>query len=162
MFDWMTNAAGNDDIAPYLTLAGGGFSAASSIMAGNENAKLERANAAIAGTQARSETQTGAEQAELYRQHLNATLGRQEAQIGGSGITASGSALRSLEATSILGAQDISRIQTNAARKAWGYETTQAGDLLKAGQSTARGGADAFGQLITSGARAYGQWQSTN
>ena len=82
MFDW-TNQAGNDDISPYLTTAGGGFSAASSLMASQESARLLRANATIAGLQGHSQNQAGAEQAELYRQHLDATIGRQEATVGG-------------------------------------------------------------------------------
>lgn len=157
MFDW-TNQAGNEDISPYLTAAGGGFSAASSLLAANESAKLLRANASIAGMQGQSENEAGAEQAELYRQHLNATIGKQEAAVGGSNVTMSGSPLRSLETTAMLGAQDVARIQTNAARKAWGFQTTQAGDLLRAKMATATGDMNAFGGLITSGARAYGQW----
>lgn len=160
MFDWMTNQAGNDDIAPYLTAAGGGFSAASSLMASQESQRLLRANAGIAGLQARSESEAGAEQAELYRQHLNAMIGKQTASVGGSNVTMSGSPLRSLENTAMLGAQDIGRIQTNAARKAWGFETTQQGDLLHASQAGATGINNAIGGLITSGAKAYGQWSS--
>lgn len=160
MFDWMTNQAGNEDVSPYLTAAGGGFSAASSLMASQESAKLLRANAAIAGMQGQSENQAGAEQAELYRQRLNAKIGTQEAAVGGSNVTMSGSPLRSLETTAMLGAQDIGRIQTNAARKAWGFVTTQQGDLLRAQQAGATGVNNAIGGLITSGAKAYGQWSS--
>lgn len=159
MFDW-TNQAGNDDISPYLTAGGGGFSAASSLLASQESARLLRANASVAGMQARSENEAGAETAELYRQHLNATIGRQQAAVGGSNVTMSGSPLRSLETTAMLGAQDIGRIQTNAARKAWGFDVTQSGDLLRANQATATGVNNAMGGLITSGAKAYGQWSS--
>jgi hypothetical protein len=144
--------------APYLTAAGGGFSAASNLMAAQQSAKLLRANAAIAGMQGQSQNQTGAEQAELYRQHLNATIGRQEATVGGSNVTMSGSPLRSLETTAMLGAQDVGRIQVNAARRAWAFDTTQQGDLLKANQTTSAGVNNVLGGLITSGARAYGQW----
>jgi hypothetical protein len=144
--------------APYLSLFGGGLSAAGSLFAGNASAKLARENAAISGEEAQSESEAGAEQAELYRQHLEATLGKQGASIGGANITTSGSALRSLENTQYLGAQDIARIQTNAARKAWGFQTQQAGDLYRAKQDIAQGGLGALGSLITSGARAYGQW----
>lgn len=158
MFDWMTNSTGDPDLAPYLTLTGGAFGATSSILAGDQSAKLLRANAAIAGMQGRSENEAGAEQAEMFRQRLNQTLGKQEASIGGSNVTMSGSPLRSLQNTALFGAQDISRIQTNAARKAWGFDTTEQGDLERAAQAKDTGSMNAFGGLITSGARAYGQW----
>jgi hypothetical protein len=162
MFDWMTNQEGDSDVAPYLTAAGGGFSAASTLMASQESARLLRTNAAISGLQAQSENQSGAESAELYRQHLNETIGKQAAAVGGSNVTMSGSPLRSLETTAMLGAQDIGRIQTNAARKAWGFQTTQAGDELRAQQATTAGESNTFGQLITSGAKAYGNWMDNS
>jgi hypothetical protein len=121
-----------------------------------------RANAAIAGEQMQSTQEAGAEQAELYRQHLNATIGRQTAQVGGSNLTMSGSPLRSVENTAYLGAQDISRIQTNAARKAWGFQVQEEGDLFRAKQEQQAGTFNALGSLITSGSRAYGQWSDPN
>lgn len=154
----LTNSAGFDDDAPYLTLLGGGYQAAAGLQASRASAGLMRDNAAIAGMQAQSEQEAGAQQAELYRQHLNQTLGRQGASIGGGNITTSGSALRALETTAELGQQDISRIQLNAARKAWGFQVQQAGDNYRAQQDTAAGNLNALGGLITSGARAYGQW----
>ena len=144
--------------APYLTALGGGYAAASTLMAAQESARQQRANAAIAGLQARSESRAGAEQAELYRQHLDATLGKQAASIGASNVTVSGSPLRALANTTQLGAEDISRIQANASRKAWGFEVQQQGDLVSAKQTAAAGVANTIGGLITSSARAYGQW----
>lgn len=154
------NPPGPTNYGPALTMAGGGFAAASRYNAGQDSAALLRANASIAGMEAQSENQAGAEQAQLYRQHLNQRLGQQGAAIGGSNVTTSGSALRSLETTSMLGAQDIARIQTNAARKAWGFQVTQQGDLTRAGMAGRAGTMGAIGGLITSGARAYGQWSS--
>jgi hypothetical protein len=142
----------------YMTMAGGGFTAASQYMAGKDSASLLRANAAIAGMEGRGENQAGAETAELYRQHLQQRVGTQAASIGGSNLTTSGSALRSLETTSMLGAQDIARIRTNAARKAWGFDVTQQGDQVRAQNASNAGTNAAIGSLITSGARAYGMW----
>ena len=159
MFDF-TNSEGNTDYAPYLSLFGGGFSAASTMLASTQSAKLMQENAAIAGEQARSSNQAGAEQAEILRQNLNQKIGRQEAQVGGSGLTMSGSPLRSIENTAYFGAQDVARIQTNAARRAWGFQVTQAGDELRAQEAKQAGVMNTFGGLITSGARAYGQWTS--
>lgn len=146
---------------PYLSLLGGGMQFGASMAAGGANAALARANARIAGYQARSESEMGAEQAELYRQHLNATLGKQAAQVGGANVTMSGSALRSLSTTAELGARDIAQIQTNAARKAWGFEISQQGDLARANWDKQAGLYQGLGSLITAGARSYGQWQST-
>lgn len=159
MFDF-TNSEGNTDYAPYLTAFGGGFAAASGLMASNSSARLMGANADIAGEQARSTNQAGAEQAEIMRQRLNQNIGRQEASVGGSGLTMSGSPLRAIENTAYFGAQDISRIQTNAARRAWGFQVTQAGDQFRQGEAQSAGTYNALGSLVTSGARAYGQWNS--
>jgi hypothetical protein len=150
--------AGYTNWGPYLSLLGGGMQFGASMAQGGANAALARAQASITGLQARGEAEAGAETAELYRQHLTATVGKQQAQIGGANVTTSGSALRSLATTAQLGAQDIVRIQTNAARKAWGFETTQAGDLARAGWEQKAGTLQGLGALITSGARAYGQW----
>lgn len=155
-----TNQAGYTDYGPYLTLLGGGWQFGSAMAQGNASAALTRTRAVMAGMQGRSELEMGAEQAELYRQHLNQTLGKQTAQVGGSGVTMSGSALRSLETTSELGARDIAQIQLNAARKAWGYQTTQAGEEALAGYQQRAGLMSGLGGLITSGARAYGQYSA--
>ena len=147
---------------PYLTAAGGGYAAASTLLASQQSAKLLQANAGIAELQARSENQAGAEQADLYRQHLDATLGKQAAAVGASNVTMSGSPLRALANTAQLGAQDIARIQTNASRRAWGFDTSAAGDLVRADQAKSAGINNAVGGLITSGARAYGSWSLDN
>lgn len=148
--------------APYLSALGGGWQAGAALSSASTNASFMRANAAVAGFQAQSEQQTGAQQAEMYRQHLEQTLGKQAAQVGGANVTMSGSALRSLAQTSSFGAQDIQRIQLNAARKAWGFQVSQEGDLAKAGYEQKAGDMNAMGSLITSGARAYGQWNTGN
>lgn len=145
---------------PGITLAGGGFAAASQIIAGEQSAALLRANAGIARTQASGEITAGAEQAEMYRQHLATAVGDQIARTGGSGLTQSGSPLRNLERTEMLGAQDIQRIQTNAARKAWGFGVSAAGDEVRASMASRAGITSGLGSLITSGARAYGAWSA--
>ena len=155
-----TDSGGNQDYSPYLTMFGGGLAATSQFTAGKESSALMTANAGVAGLQAKSELEMGAEQAELYRQHLERRLGTQAAAIGGAGITTSGSALRALTSTSYLGAEDLARIQTNAARKAWGFDVTQQGDLARAKMASNAGTNNALGSLITSGARAYGQWNT--
>ena len=157
MFDF-TNSSGSTDYSPYLTAFGGGMNTAANFIAARQSAGLMRQNAAVAGLQAESEQRAGALQAEMYRQHLNQTIGRQTAAVGGANITMSGSALRSIENTAQFGAQDIARTQLNAAQKAWGFQTQQAGDLYKAKQEAAAGGMSTLGGLITTGARAYGQW----
>jgi hypothetical protein len=160
MFNF-TNSSGDTDFAPYLSLLGGGMTAGAQFAAGSQSASLLRANASIAGLQAQGEQQAGAEQAEVFRQRLDQTLGKQQAQIGGAGLTRSGSALRSLENTASFGAQDIARTQLNAARKAWGFDVTQQGDLARASMASSAGTMQGIGSLITSGARAYGQWSAT-
>lgn len=155
------NSSGYTDWAPYLSMLGGGMQFGASLAQGKANAALARANAQVAGMQAQSEQRAGAAQAEMYRQRLNQTIGKQAAAVGGSGVTMSGSALRSLSTTSEIGAEDIARIQLNAAQKAWGYETQEAGDLARANWESQAGLMQGLGSLITSGSRAYGQWGRT-
>lgn len=161
MFDF-TNSNGNTDYSPYLTLFGGGFSAMANQTAASQSASLMRANAGIAGAQAQSTQEAGAESAEMQRQALNQKIGRQEASVGGSNLTLSGSPLRAIENTAYFGAQDIARTQTNAARRAWGFQVSQQGDLFRASQDQQAGMFNTMGSLITSGARAYGQWSNPN
>lgn len=158
MFDF-TNSSGNTDYSPYLSLFGGGFTANADLTSATQSAKLMQANAAIAGQQARSTNEAGAEQAQILRQNLAQKIGTQQAQVGGSGLTMSGSPLRAIENTAYFGAQDLARIQTNAARKAWGFGVTQAGDQFRANQDKTAGTFNAIGSLITSGAKAWGQWK---
>lgn len=161
MFDF-SDQSGNTDYSPYLSLFGGGYSAMGILNSSRASAGLQKDNAAIAGLESQSAQEKGAEQAELYRQHLNATIGRQQAQVGGSNLTMSGSALKAVENTASLGAQDIQRIQTNAARRAWGFQVQQQGDLYRANEDKSAGVFGSVGSLITSGARAYGQWSDPN
>jgi hypothetical protein len=152
------NEAGQTDYATYLSLLGGGLSSMSQLIAGSQTASLLRANANVAGLQAQSTIQAGSQNAEIMRQRLNQTLGRQQAQIGGAGLTQSGSALRALQNTAMFGAQDIQRTQLDAARKAWGFQVSAIGDEQRATLASNQGKFGALGSLITSGARAYGQW----
>jgi len=96
----------------------------------------------------------------MFRQNLAQKIGTQEAQVGGSGLSMSGSPLRAIQNTAYFGAQDLARIQTNAARRAWGFDVTQAGDQFKAQQAKTSGIFSGVGSLITSGARAYGSWDN--
>lgn len=159
MFDF-TDQSGKTNYAPYLTLFGGTLGAASRMVAASQSAALMRANARVAGMQAQSALESGKEQADIYRQKLGQTLGAQHAAIGGANITTSGSALKSLEATSQIGAEDIARIQLDAARKAWGFNIDQQGDLLRAKEQQSAGVMSGIGDLITTGAKAYGQWHT--
>ena len=144
-----------------LSAAGSLASTTSKYLAQTASAKLMKQNAAIAGAQAQSEAAAGADQAEVYRQHLDATLGKQRAQIGGSNVTVSGSPLRALANTASIGSQDISRMQLNSMRKTWGFEVQQAGDLYRAKEDQNSADSALVGGLITTGARAYGQWSTT-
>lgn len=155
-----TDQSGTTNYAPFLTMLGGGMSAVGTLNSASTNAMLMRANAAVAGMQAQSTQQQGAAHAELYRQQLEQRLGKQAAFIGGSNVTTSGSALRALSGTAEVGAQDIGRIQVAAAQKAWGFQVSQEGDLARADAESKAGTANAIGGLITSGARAYGQWDT--
>lgn len=150
----------DENLAPYFTLGGGGFGAMSQLIAGQDSESFLKANAAIAGMQAQGELEAGSENAELYRQHLVQRMGVQGAQIGGANITTSGSALRDLESTAYLGAQDMARIQANAARKAWGFQVTEAGDLTRANMAGAAGENNAVGTAISASAKAWGQWNT--
>lgn len=160
--DPSSSAARMKRLATDLTAFGGTMNAVSGYESARTSAALMRQNAGIAGMQAQSATQSGAENAELYRQKLNQTLGRQAASIGGSNLTMSGSALKSVENTSELGNEDISRIQLDAARRAWGFQVQQVGDLDRARAEQSAGTDALFGNLINTGQKAWGQWNTPN
>ena len=143
---------------PYLTGAGGVVSALAAIQQGRTTAQLMKVNASIAGAQAASESDAGAQQAEQYRQHLNQVLGKDAAAVGASNLTMSGSPLRALSSTAQIGATDIDRIMANSSRKAWGFRVQQASDLYRSKEASTGGWMNGLGGLITTGARAYGQW----
>lgn len=160
-------AGGGDDssssptnYAPYLTLLSGGMAAGADFSSGSQTSALMKANAAVAGLQAKSAVQSGAENAEMMRQRLAQTLGKQQAQVGGAGLTRSGSALRSIETTAEFGARDIAQTQLNAARKSWGFSVDQTGDLAKASMDQSASNFQGVGALITTGAKAFGQWSA--
>lgn len=141
-----------------LTAAGGGFTAMSQYNAGQATAMLQRANAGIAGAQAQSELQAGAENIGVKQQQVQRQIGAQQAATGASGIASYGSPLKVQEDTAMLGAQDVERMRINSLRKAWGFSVQQTGDQLRSELASKQGDASAVGTLITSGARAFGRY----
>lgn len=136
--------------------------AASQYNAGQATASLQRANTQIAQYSASGEAQAGAEQASIYRQHVNRVIGSEQAATGASGVASYGSNLAVQQSTAMIGAQDLERIRVNAQRKAWGFEVQGAGDELRGKLAAGAGTMGALSTLVTSGAAAYGDWSKVH
>lgn len=87
--------------------------------AANYNAQVQQNNALVAGQNADLQTQLAEREAANIRLKTGRVLGQQQAALGKSGITNTGSALDVAEDTSISGALDASNAQYNGMIQAW-------------------------------------------
>jgi len=156
--DLNVSGPGRSAIGMDLTAAGAGFQAGADIGAGSATAHLQMLHAQLAGYQAQSEVEAGKEEADVYRQHLDRTIGAQTAAVGASGVAAYGSPNAAIESTAKIGAQDLERMRLNSMRKAWGFQVQQAGAEQEAKYAEAGGFAKGAEALLTGGAKAYGQF----
>lgn len=114
--------------------AAGAYSAAAQADAQKKSldyqAQVAANNAKIAAWQRSDQLQQGEVEAHAAMQKQGALLSAQRASLAANGVDAtdSGSALDLLASTKFLGAQDVNTIQSNAARKAWGYDVVGSND----------------------------------
>jgi hypothetical protein len=89
----------------------------------NYQARVDANNAKIAEYQRSATLQQGEEQAQQAMAQRAQLIGKQRAALTSNGVDLnSGSAVDLLASTEFLGQQDVNQIQSNAARKAWGYD----------------------------------------
>lgn len=101
-------------------------------------AQVATNNAVIAGRNAEMETQSGEVQASNQEMKTRAAVGAAMASEGASGVdVGSGSFVSSRGALGELGMQDALTIRSNAAKRAYAYQTQQSNFTAQAGLDTA-------------------------
>lgn len=150
-----------------LTVVGGLFSAASSVMAGNAQAAAAKSEAAMAEQNARmAERQgiealkSGAREEERFKQQARQFQSSQRTAIAASGVQLSGSALNVLADTAQGIEQDAEAIRFNTLKDKWGFDVqrTNFKNQAHAARATARNARTAgwiggFTSLLGTGAQ---------
>lgn len=118
-------------------------------------------NQNLANAQADDALLRGTIEESKYRRQIAQVIGGQKAAFGARNVAVTGTALDLLGDTAQQGEENALTIRNNAAREAWGYRN-QASEASRwgANQSNNANG-KAIGTLLTSGSKAYGQWQGT-
>jgi hypothetical protein len=129
--------------------------------AGQTRSQLYRTNAAIAGQQAQSEAEAGSVNETAERMKGTALTGQQVAQIGGSNLQQGGTPAQVVAGTAMVSEMNALQTRNNALRKAWGFQVQQASDQFQSKEASKAGDFSGAGSILTGGAKAYGQYQST-
>ena len=136
--------------------AGGILKGVSQISSGDTKANLERANAAIADQQAKSEIASGAYNANLAREKSRQVTGAQVAGIGANNLQQGGTPALVVANTARAGEEDALMVQNNALRRAWGFEVQGASDRFQASQDKLGGMLSGLGSFVSAGATIAG------
>jgi hypothetical protein len=134
---------------------GGGIKAGSQIAAGDERAGLERANAQIAGAQAKSEEQSGAYDANLVRQRGAKVAGQQISAIGANNLQQAGTPSTVVADTARATEMSALTTNNNALRRAWGFEVQGASDTEQASLAQQGGILSGIGSLAGTAGSLY-------
>ena len=140
-------------------LIGAGVQAGQDHKNAQQSEKVAEHNAQVSELQAQDTLNNASVMEQQYRRQIAKMIGTQRAVIGANNVEASGSALKLLEDSAQLGAEDITTIRNNASRQAWGYrnqasEASRIGGIQAGNQNAA-----ALGSLLTGAANAYGTWK---
>jgi hypothetical protein len=126
-------------------------------------AEVARINAGTAGWNAKQTMQAGEVAAANKGLQTRAQIGAMKAGQGASGVDVNtGSALDTRVGTSAIGMTDARTITSDAAKRAYGYETNQASFLGEANQAEEAGNIGAISSLITgisSVSNDFAKWQ---
>lgn len=136
-----------------------GIAAASAIQQGKAaqaaadyNAEVDKNNAAIRQSQADDALKRGDIEEQRHRVRISQKVGEQRSALAGSGVELdSGSALDVIGDTSYVGAQEISDIQQNARREAFGYQVGATDALASSRLNKASGKNAASASILTAG-----------
>lgn len=137
--------------------ASGAAGAVSEYRTGEQNQRIANMNAGLADQQAKDAIARGTVAELQLRRNTRRLIGSQRASAAASGVVVdSGTAGAIVSDTQMLAEQDAETIRNNAAREAWGYKV-QAQDYRYKGQLAMKEGKDqAWGTILTSGAKLYG------
>lgn len=145
-------------VSSFAAIAGALTQSAAFRAQGDYEASIARTNAAIARLQARQTIEAGSAAASRENLKTQATAGAVRAAQGASGVSVNGGSAQLVQnAIRGVGAQDEITIRTNAARRAWGFETAALQDSFKGKFATLTAKNAANQTLLTGGLKAiYG------
>lgn len=141
-----------------LTAAAGLEKGVAQYEAGETRAKLLRANQDIANEQAQSEAAAGAYNESLVRMRGAAVEGQQVAQIGANNLQQGGTPSQVVAGTRMVNEMDALQTRNNALRRAWGFQVQGASDAFQATQAARAGVGEAFGSILSGGAKSYEEY----
>lgn len=141
-----------------MTLADAFLGGAIGYRAGRTRGALFRANADIAGMQARSEMDAGAYAENIARMHGAALEGQQVAQIGANNLQQAGSPAQVVADSARLSEINALETRNNALRRAWGFEVQSESDRFQAKQAERGGVMDLAGSILSGGVKAFDEY----
>lgn len=144
-----------------LTAASGLMQGVGAYEAGQTRSQLYRTNAQIAGEQAQSELAAGAYNESAVRMRGTAMEGQQVAQIGANNLQQTGTPAQVVASARMVNEMDALQTRNNAMRKAWGFQVQEASDAFQSKQAATGSYFSAAGSILTGGAKAYEQHNST-
>lgn len=141
-----------------ISSIGTGISQSRAISAeGDYEQSVANTNAKLADLHARESLSAGDAEAARREEQSKLQTGAARAASGASGADiSSGSTARAIRSVGDVGAADELTIKNNAARQAWGYQTTGIMDRFKGQMAQLTAKAQSQQTLITSGLKAIG------
>lgn len=144
-----------------LTLASTFFQGVGAYEAGETRSQLYRANATIAQRQAQSEAAAGAYNENIVRMRGEALEGQQVAQIGAGNLQQGGTPALVVAGTRMVNEMDALQTRNNALRRAWGFEVQNVSDAFQAEQAKRAGLFSGSGSILTGGAKALNEYNTS-
>lgn len=142
-------------------LVEGGIKLAGQIGQGKQDEATAITNQRISNAQAQDALLRGTKDESRYRRQVAMIAGQQKAEFGARNVTAEGTALDILGDTAAIGEEDALTIRNNAAREAWGYRN-QASEASRWGSNQKQNSiGEGIGTLLTSGGKAYSDWNTS-
>lgn len=144
-----------------LTAGAGLMQGVGAYEAGQTRSQLFRSNATVAGEQAQSELQAGAYNESSIRMKGVALTGQQVAQIGAGNLQQAGTPGQVVASTAMINEMDALQTRNNSMRKAWGFQVQEASDTFQSKEASTAGDFSAAGSILTGGAKAMKEYNST-
>lgn len=129
--------------------------------AGQTRSQLFKQNAQIAGEQAQSEVEAGADNASRIQMRGAAVAGQQVANIGANNLTQGGTNAQVVASTAAVNEMDALTTRNNAMRRAWGFEVQGASDEFQSKEAATAGDYQGAGSILSGGAKALTEEKAT-
>lgn len=143
-----------------LAVSGGVLAAYSQYQQGQYAEKMGEYNAKVSEMKAADAIKQGGMAEEQQRARVRQVMGAQRAEMGASGMQAdTGSFGDILADTAKYGELDALTARSNAMRQAWGFQQEAEGSRSEGLMASRAGKMNAFGTLLTTGAKAYSTYK---